>query len=265
MNNKLDEQLGRIQKTMREREAATAYQLPMWPDPVRGTPNAFLRSALFPAIQSKHRRTLQRELLAAQKGTTVRFTGIQLNQSDLDVWEQAVHLARQHPLGDECVFSAHSFLKGIGRRSGGSQHEQLKNVIARLTACAVEISQDGRTYGGSLVEEFYRDEHTERYKLKLNKKLIKLYEADSYSHVHWETRKKLRRKDLAQWLHGYYSTHKQPYPVKIDTLWTLCGSGTAKLKHFKANLQKALDTLVVIRFLTSFEIDEANIVRVERE
>ena len=65
------------------------YQLPIWPEPARGIPNPFLRGALFAAVQGKNRAVFQRELLACQKGLQIRFTGIQLDQSDLDVWEQA--------------------------------------------------------------------------------------------------------------------------------------------------------------------------------
>jgi hypothetical protein len=78
---------------------AKVYQLPLWPEPVRGTPNSFLRSALFAAIQGKTRRWMDKELLASVRGVVVRFTGKQLDQSDLDVWEQAAQLARFHPLG----------------------------------------------------------------------------------------------------------------------------------------------------------------------
>jgi hypothetical protein len=37
------------------RPTAKLYQLPLWPEPVRGAPNSFLRSALFAAIQGKTR------------------------------------------------------------------------------------------------------------------------------------------------------------------------------------------------------------------
>src|SRR5258705_5595850 len=39
------------------------------------------------------------EFLGSLQGISVSFTGQQLDQSDLDVWEQAVHLARMHPAG----------------------------------------------------------------------------------------------------------------------------------------------------------------------
>ena len=44
----------------------------------------------------------RKELIAAQDGITIRYTGEQLDQADLDVWEQALHLARttgaRHPV-----------------------------------------------------------------------------------------------------------------------------------------------------------------------
>ena len=116
------------------------YQLPLWPEPARGIFNPVLRGALFAAVQGKNRAVFQRELLACQKGLQIRFTGIQLDQSDLDVWEQALHLARHHPLGTRCEFSVYGFLKALGRKTGKSEHEWLKNAFARLMGCGVELT-----------------------------------------------------------------------------------------------------------------------------
>jgi hypothetical protein len=115
---------------------AKVYQLPLWPEPVRGTPNSFLRSALFAAIQGKTRRWMDKELLASVRGVVVRFTGKQLDQSDLDVWEQAAQLARFHPLGHICHFRANAFLTALGRRNGKTDYEWLHSTITRLVACA---------------------------------------------------------------------------------------------------------------------------------
>lgn len=77
----------RIMEKARQREATQPLQLPLWPEPKRGTPNSFIRSALFAAIQSKDRVFLKEATLASQKGIAVKFTGEQLNQEDLSVWE----------------------------------------------------------------------------------------------------------------------------------------------------------------------------------
>ena len=91
--------LGRMRQSIAERERTAVVQLPLWPEPKRGAPNSFIRSALFAAIQSKDRQYMKETLLASQDGIVIKYTGEQLNQADLDVWETIVHLAREQPLG----------------------------------------------------------------------------------------------------------------------------------------------------------------------
>ena len=240
---------------------AKVVQLPLWPDPVRGVPNPLMRSALFAAVQGKQRRAMQRELLEVQQGTEIRFTGIQLDQSDLDVWEQALHLARLNPLGTRCHFVAHSFLKSLGRRTGKSDHEWLKDSIARLAACCVEVKYGRFTYGGSLLE-FYRDDETGRYYLEINPKMKAIYDA-GYTLTDWEERAELRGKPLALWLHGYFATHADPFPVKVETLHRLSGSANKEMRSFKQQLKAALADMQAIGAIEDYVI-EGELVRVER-
>jgi hypothetical protein len=99
------------------KQSAAVIQLPLWPEPARGVPNDVLRSALFAAIH-RGREYIEDRLIAAVDGISIRYTGRQLEQSDLDVWEQVLHLARQHPLGTVCYFKGGAFLKAIGRSAG---------------------------------------------------------------------------------------------------------------------------------------------------
>ena len=64
-----------------------------------------------------------------------------------------------HPLGTRCEFSVYGILKALGRKTGKSEHEWLKNAFARLMGCGVELTnqQERKTYGGSLLE-FMRDD-----------------------------------------------------------------------------------------------------------
>jgi hypothetical protein len=260
----LQKSLDSLQKAMTERnkidDKAKVYQLPLWVEPVRGTPNPVLRGALFAAVQGKDCRYMERQLLACQKGLQIRFTGKQLNQSDLDVWEQALHLARHHPLGTRCEFSAHSFLKALGRRTGKSDHEWLKDVFARLMGCGVELTnqQEHKTYGGSLLE-FFRDEQTGRYVIHFNPKILAFYDG-GWTAIDWKDRQLLRGKPLALWLHGYLASHAKPYPVKIETLQVLSGSHNKGKKGFKQRLKAALDELKQIDFINGYEFDGENVV-----
>lgn len=236
------------------------YQLPIWPEPTRGIPNPVLRGALFAAVQGKNRAVFQRELLACQKGLQIRFTGIQLDQSDLDVWEQALHLARLHPLGTRCEFSVYGFLKALGRKTGKSEHEWLKNSFARLMGCGVELSDqtERKTYGGSLLE-FMRDDLSGRYVVIINPKILTFYEG-GWTAIDWQDRQLLRGKPLALWLHGYLATHAKPYPIKIETVRAFSGSSNKQLKGFKRSLIAALNELKKIEFIMGFDFEGENVI-----
>jgi len=265
--------LDALGKTVRERprkkpgkpqklaSPAKVMQLPLWPEAKRGVPNSVLRGALFAAVQGKSRVAMERELLAAQQGISIRFTGWQLTQSDLEVWEQALHLARQHPLGTRCGFTERGFLKALCRGSGKSSHEWLKSAFARLAGSAVEITHERITYGGGFLE-FIRDEDTGRYVLEVNPKLAALYTATRWTATDWEQRRCLRGKPLALWLHGFYASHAAPHAVSVEYLRRLSGSRTKELWKFKQNLTKALRDLEAVGAIKSFEIEDG-LVRVD--
>lgn len=255
--------LERLKETVRQRETTQNIQLPLWPEPKRGTPNSFIRSALFAAIQSKDRVFLKESTVASQKGITVKFTGEQLNQEDLSVWETLAHLGRQHPLGHVCEFAAHGLLKSLGLHTGLSQHKQLHSTIIRLTACAVEITHEGKTYFGPLVKSGIKDELTSHYRIELNRELIRLFGDNQWTALDWQQRQQLRGKHLAQALHAFYSSHRQPFPIKLDTLRGYVGSKNQQKAGFKVKLRGALDELVRIGFLTGFRID-GDVVTVDR-
>ena len=224
----------------------------MWPEATRGAPNAVLRGALFAAVH-KDRRYLDRELLATRDGITIRFTGKQLDQADLDVWEQALHLARTQALGTECRFTEKAFLQALGRQPGKSGRTWLRSVISRLTATAVEISDGRRTYGGNLMD-FYRDEDTGRTVLGINPKLAPFFGRSQWTQIDWEQRQQLRGKPLALWLHGFYASHAKPYPLTVAYLHKLSGSQTKQLRYFKKNLTQALRDLQAVGGIEAFEI-----------
>ena len=236
------------------RGPAKVIQLPLWPEPKRGAPNAVLRGALFAAVHKDRQYMQRQELIAAQDGITIRYTGEQLDQADLDVWEQVLHLARTQALGTECHFTAHGFLKALGRQPGNSGQEWLKYAIARLGASWVEISDGRRTYLGSLIEGGARDEATGRYVLEINPKLAAFYGRTQWTQIDWEQRQRLRGKPLALWLHGFYASHAAPYPLTVAYLHKLSGSRTKQLKHFKQNLVRALRDLEAVGAIQAFEI-----------
>ena len=252
-----------LKKQIEDSNTPKDILLPEWPESKRGTPNSFLRSALFSATDCKKERTsLKDAVLASQGGVVIRYTGEQLNQEDLTLWETLVHLAKKHPLGYVCEFTAYEILKAMKLPTNGEQYERLDRGIDRLSNAVPKIIHDDKSFWGSLIASGAKDIKTQLYKIKLSDELIKLYSESTWIDV--DQRLRLKRKSLAQYLHGYYSSHKAPYPVKVETLHQLSGSRIKRLAKFKENLKAALDELVKIDFLESYKIDN-ELVSVKRK
>jgi hypothetical protein len=244
------------------KKPAPQMSLDLWPDAVRGVPNAVLRGALFGI--SKRRAFVQNELIISVEGHRIHFTGQRFNQTDLDTFEMLVHLARLQPLGTSVDFTAHALLKTMGRGTGKTQHQQLHDEIVRLRSGNVEISGDnhGKVYGEGLVKKYYMDKDIGRYIVELSPELLALYEA-GYTQVDFGQRQALST-NLSKWLHGFFSSHAKPYPYKVATLKDLCGSTSSDLRDFRRMLKAALADLVDIGMLVEWTIDTNDLVTVKK-
>jgi hypothetical protein len=177
---------------------------------------------------------------------------------------QIVHLSRQQLPGFSVTFSAHALLMALGRGNGKSQHEWLKESMARLGGAFVEITFHGRdAFGEKGFLRYYRDELTQRYVVELTESMLRLFE-EGYTYIEFEQRQKLRKQPLALWLHGFLSSHATPFPMKVATIHRLSGSGSKTLRDFKYRLGKALEALVSIGALASFEFAD-DIVKIKRQ
>lgn len=260
-----------LQKKIRELEQVP--NLPDWPRTTRGIPNLCLRSALFGVIKRGRRRAVKGEIIAAVKGIDIRYTGWRLDQGDFDVLMQALHLQARHleRTPDYFIrFQVKSFLRAIGRQSGKSGREWLKDCFRRLTATAVEINIDvnnrllkGRyTYAGSLVDEFYYNDREQTYFLKINPKFTELFDT-GWTQLQWQQRLQLKT-NLAKWLHGFYASHQAPYPMKIITIRLLCGSGCKRMGDFRRCLRRAMNELVNVGAIQGWHVDADDKLHVQR-
>ncbi len=227
-------------------------------------PNVILRGALFGVVGKGHRKYEKNVLKATINGITVKFTGEQLDQTDLDVWSECLRLCKKIELGERIHFSSHAFLKGIGRTTGNSQHEWLKSSLLRLSACVLELGDGRFFYVGHLLHEWYRDEESGANVIALNPKVSALFSSDLWTGLSTKERAALKGKPLAQWLHGFYSTHEKPLGYKVETLLRLCGSEVFALKTFKQKLKKSLTDLSLATGW-KFSIDENNLVHVKKK
>lgn len=221
-------------------KAPKAIQLPLWPEPVRATPNGALRSALFGAIRKGRRPYLEAEKLAAVAGIEVTYTGPRLDQGDLDAWEAILHSLQGQDMGKECRTTSYRLLKLMGLKDTGGNRQLLNRRIYRLRANAVEIKQGRYAYIGGLLDRAARDEATHEWVIVLDPNMAALFAPDQYTRIQWGVRRALAAKPLAQWLHGFYSSHAAPKPIKVETLRELSGDESAELKFFTQKLKRAL-------------------------
>lgn len=220
--------------------ASKKDHVPDWSDPMRRAPNAILRSALFSAIGKGRRQYFHKRVIHSLSGTKITYTGIQLDQGDMDVILTLMHAARDHELGMECRITAYRLLMALGKTDTGKNRQALDGHISRIKAGGLEIRVGSFSYEGSLIDEVYREPSTGRYVICLNARLRGLLMADQFTQVDWSIRRVLTGKPLAQWLHGFYSSHASPYPLRVDTLHRLCGSSAVLMSDFRKDLRRGL-------------------------
>lgn len=253
-------------KARGKRASADASQqlvLPLWPEEVRGVPNAVLRGALFTVSHTRqHFRVLTP--VAAVDGIEISVKNDRLNQHDLDLFEMLLHVQREQPLGAPVHFTAHSLLRALGRGTSGKHHKELRNDMARLIGSVVEIrwTAERKSFMGSLVERAYIDEDTDHWVVEFSRDLMTLY-SQGHTWIDWKDRKSLGRNNIAKWAHGFYSSHAKPFPYSVETLWGLSGS-TSSRREFRRKLGMALNELMVLGAIDRWEIDAADLVHVWR-
>ncbi|MBS1211672.1 MAG: TrfA protein [Proteobacteria bacterium] len=251
-----------LAQEQRARSKATAIL--DWPPVVRGAPNVFLRSALFAAVQGKTRKVFtKRTLLASTENCQVRFQGVQLDQSDFDVWMEILHLARNQLPGFPVTFRGRELLKAMNRGTGNKQYQWLADSVARLGGALVELTFQGRHTFGDHLLRYYRDESSQRYVVELTDEMTRVF-LTGYTHLEWTERQALMRKPLTLWLHGFICSHAAPYPLKVTTLYRLSGGYSKCLRGFKNRLGQSLQELLELGIVSGFEMTKEGLVTVTR-
>lgn len=209
-------------------------------------PNALLRCSLFAALRTSSRK-LKNEQVESLSNINITVTGPQLTQPDLDVWMVAVYLARH---GDVVRINRRAFLERLERATGSSDREWLTKALIRLRECHIDVSLDGhRRFAGHLLSSLTiqkrsgdaSDVSRAELELEVDPSMAIMFH-DGWTRIELSARAELRGDPLANWLLGFYSTHKKPKDLKIETLQRLSGAGGSG-PVFRQRLAHALLTL----------------------
>lgn len=256
-------------------EIEKSEQLPGWSVDYRGLPNALARSALFTVTRNGVRKKFDEEVIASSKDITLIYSGEELRQDDEDVFLQVLHIAKEQRLGENIKFTANSMIDVLGWTRNTVSYERLNASLKRMTGMLLQLTMrlpDGSNlrFGGQLISSFVvhekpdGDKSFQNWVVSLNETIVKLFDPQAYSLIHWPTRKSLS--PTTKWLHSYYSTHKAPFPVKVETLRRAMASEIKAIKSFRYELKNGLNVLVENGFFLSARIDpKSDLVYVERK
>lgn len=244
--------------------------IPYWTAQFRGIPNEIVRSALFCAKnRNKPRQYLKQAQVSIIGGGTIRFTGEELRQDDQLVWLQLLHVARNHELGNTIRFTPYSFCKSLRWSACGRSYTRLKLSLSRMQATSLSIYSNRLKEGVSLSMIPYfkwsddQGNSLREYEVRVAKELFILFGQVYYTRIQWEQRLTLPD-GLATWLHAYYASHSAPFPLKISTLKSGAGLTTTNKSSLRQNIEIALNHLVRVNFLATWEI-HGELVHVQRK
>ena len=266
--------------------------LPSWPDDRYAAPNEVLRSALFTARNNRVERAgyMGKEIYAIGKELTIKYTGLELRQTDADVYFGLIQLARktqtekvlvkeEDPENKKIIekeklclnlinFKASSFLKMIGWPRTGYYITKLNKTLDALkaTSMSIEMKRNGRhiTIRISLLNYLRYDHNSKIWTVGLPAELIMLFGGNgkNASHINRDIRKQLSS-PLEKWLQGYYSTHRDPYPISEESLMKAAGVKFKQITDFRKALIRALEKLVEVGFFANYKIKNG-IITVEK-
>ncbi|WP_347557975.1 plasmid replication initiator TrfA [Robbsia sp. KACC 23696] len=274
----------RLQRTAAARKQAPAQsgslarrvQIPLWSEEHRPVLHDLVRSALFTCGQKEARRNLKGQPVYALEHLRITYTGEELRQRDYDVYLQILHLARGSTVDNRqewVEFDGRQMIKALGWTQNSRSLTELRATIRRLVACALEVTRAPSrnsvevVYGGALLLKYagVKESNVEDvtlWKVQINSDVAAQLRPGDYTRIDWTMRAKLS--PLEKWLHAFYATNQAPYPMKVETIYKLCGSRMAELKSFRKALKAALASLVDVGFLTEWHLDETDKIKVVR-
>lgn len=234
--------------------------LPFWDDESRGVPNPFIRSGLFSVKNTEKREFMKNMQISSLSNYNISYSGQDLQQDDLSVWMSLINLARNQPMSDSVLFTGYQLVKDLGWRMHSESYRRAQESIERLKVTGIEISTNNKdtAYSGSLIREYAwtaRDEKgNAKWMVRFEPRVSILFMDDTTTLLEWETRKKLgTRATVAQWLHSFYSSHRDPIPLSEEKIHELCRSSDT-LSSFRRTLALALTKLVAVEFLETFTV-----------
>ena len=209
----------------------------------RVVPNCFLRSALFGMVRKGRRRLVENEPIFTMSQYEVIFSGAQLDQNDLELWDTLIYLAKEQKVNDCLRITLHELCKRMNLTKNQERYQVLIARAERLKFGTVKIKTGKKSFSGSLINNVYIDEVGDgKLVIEYNKHLMPLFADNDYTFINMEVKRLLGDHQLARWLYNFYESHSQPMTFTLQFLQNLCRSETEQ-KEFKRQLKNAMELI----------------------
>lgn len=221
------------------------FDLAPWPDHMRALPNDIGRSAIFTVRNKKvPRAALQgHPIYHVNKDVEITYTGIELRADDDElVFAQVLEYAKHTALGEPVSFTFYELCRDLDWSINGRYYAKAEECLTRLQASAMQFSSQriGRLESVSMIQRFRvldRGKRTSRCQVEIDAEIVVLFAGDHYTKFVWEKYRKLS--PTARRMFDYFATHRQPYPLKLETFRLMCGSDSKRPKKWREQVGEA--------------------------
>lgn len=225
------------------------FDLAPWADDMRAMPNDLARAALFTTRNKKTPREvrLQHIIFHVNKDVQITYTGIELRADDDElVWQQILEYAKRSPVGTPISFTFYQLCTDLGWPINGRYYDKAEECLTRLQATAMQFSSAriGRLESISLIHRFRvldRGKKTSKCQVEIDEEMVVLFAGDHYSRFVWEKYRELS--PTARRMFDYFVSHKEPFPLKLETFRLMCGSDSSRVKKWREQSGIACDEL----------------------
>jgi len=241
--------LSHTKKEIKEQQLSL-FEIAPWSDHMRALPNDYARSALF-TVRNKRvpREALQNSLIySVGLDVKINYTGVELRAEDDElVWQQVMEYSKRSPIGEPVCFTFYELCKDLSWSINGRYYKKAEECLSRLqaTSMSFESNRVGRLDSLSLISRFSildRGKKNSICQVMLDEEMIILFAGDYYSRFVWDKYKKLS--PIARRMFDYFSSHKNPFPLKLETFRLICGSQSTRPRKWKEQVNTACSELV---------------------
>ena len=229
-------------------------------------PNHIARSSLFAPVARGRKRILKDTVLVSRADAVIKFWGEQLDESQADVWMQAIHEAIRKPLGEPVVIRRAEFLRNIGRQTGNYEYKWLDRTMQALTFAMLVIEvrtkegksklSVGKSRALHMIEGFEYDDEAEAYTLRVDPRWRLMFENREFALIDWDKRKRFgARQDMAKALQRLIATPDECIQrYALDWLKDKLGY-TGRIRDFVDALRRAMCELERLEIIAGGRIE----------